>query len=114
MGVQWATQNILRFGKARKGADRVGKVRIVMMDCGWMDDGCGARRKAGLTFFLRIGQDWSGLVRFGRGAPLLKLRKADKVGDKVGRQSAGDYGGIPTPPSPDRHSVTTPGIIDRF
>ena len=51
----------------RKGAERIGKVRIVMTDCGWMDDGCGARRKAGLTFLLWFGRDWSGLVRFGRG-----------------------------------------------
>src|SRR5258706_15099877 len=79
-----------------------------------MDDGCGARRKTELTFLLRFGLDWSGLVGFGQGAPLLKLSRADKVGAKVGRQSAGDCVGIPTPPFPDRHSVTKPAIIDRF
>src|SRR5260221_9467066 len=57
---------LFRCGKVRKGAERIGKLRIVMMDCGWMDDGCGARWKALLPFLLRFGRDWSGLVRIGQ------------------------------------------------
>ena len=32
-----------------------------------VDDECGARRKAGLTFLLWIGRVWPGLLRFGPG-----------------------------------------------
>ena len=44
-----------------------------------------------------IGLDWSGLRRFGQGAPPLILKRADKVVDKVVRQSAGHCGGYPHP-----------------
>ncbi len=97
-------------GKTRKAAER----HDVRQDGrGWwmmgevQDGRLGSLFNSGLVRFAQV---CSGLVRFGQGAPLLKLRKADKVG----RQSAGDYGGIPTPPSPGRHSVTKPGIIDRY